>query len=119
MKTQKSIIAALLLGLVFTLSGYANESNATSEAEYDLKQYISHVFRQTPWEDIVSPDGCCTVILKFRVNEDLTLDDIQVEGENEDLVHYAHVVLTRSKIKADKLLEGNSYRLQIRFQNQG
>lgn len=119
MKTQKTILMAILLGIIFTMSSRASESKAAHEAVYELKHHISFLFKAVPWEDIIDPSGCCTVIVSFRVNDDSVLEDIQVEGENEDLVHYANVVLNRYAIKADQVLKGKRYQIQIRFQNNG
>lgn len=119
MKTQKSILMVILLGLVFTMSGRASEGKAAHEAVYELKHHISFLFKAVPWEDIVDPSNCCTVTVSFRVNDNSVLEDIQVEGENEDLVNYANVVLNRDEIEADQVLIGKKYQLQIRFHNKG
>ena len=119
MKTQKSILMVILLGLVFTLSSNASEGKATREAVNDLKHHISFLFKAVPWEDIVGPEDCCSVVISFTVNEQKMLEEIQVEGENEDLVQYTKVVLNQNKISADEVLIGNKYRMQIRFENKG
>jgi hypothetical protein len=116
MKAQKTILMTAMLGLVFAMSSYASENEAASAAKSELKDHISFLFRQVPWEDVVGEEGCC-VQLSFTVNDQLNLEDIQIEGENEDLVHYAKVVLTRNKIKADPVLKGQTYHMKIRFVN--
>lgn len=117
MKTQKSILMTILLGLVITLYSHASEGEATHEAEYDLKNDITHLFKKVPWEDIVDPTGCCVVMISFRINDELGLDEIQVEGENEDLVYYTKVVLNRNRVNADEVLKGRKFKLQIKFLN--
>lgn len=119
MKTQKSILMVILLGLVFTLSSYASEGKAAHEAEYELKHHISFLFKAVPWEDLVEPHESCTVVISFKVNNESQLEDIQVEGENEDLVHYTKIVLNRNKISADQVLKGKTYKMQIKFENKG
>lgn len=118
MKIQKSILMVILLGLVFTLTSNASDSKAAHEAEYELKYTISSLFKKVPWEDIVEPSGNCIVTISFSVNDDLTLNELQVEGENEDLVHFTKVVLERNKVHADKVLVGKKYQMQIRFKNE-
>jgi hypothetical protein len=116
MKTQKSFLMAILLGLVFTLSSFASESEAKHEAVNDLKHQINFLFRQLPWEDLIDGELCC-VTVTFRVNDQQILEVIQVEGENEDLAHYTEVVLNRHKIKTEEALKGGKYSMEIRFKN--
>ena len=119
MKTKRSILVAVLLGMVFTVSTRAGENKAVQEAAYDLKYNISRLFKAFPWEDIVGPDECCTVVISFKVNEESLLEDIQVEGENNDLVQYTMAVLNRKDIIAGDVLKGKKYRIQIKFDNKG
>ncbi len=118
MKAQKSILMAILLGIVFSLSGKANESEATKEAVYDLRNQISYVFKNLPWEDVVDDENCC-VLLTFRVNEQQIVEIVGIEGKNEDLVHYAKVVLNNQEIKTGEALSGRKYSMEIRFENKG
>ena len=119
MKTKRSILLAILLGMLFTVSTKARENEAVQEAAYDLKHNISRLFKAFPWEDLVGPDECCTVVISFRVNDELLLEDIQVKGENNDLVQYTMVALNREKIIAEDVLKGKKYRMQIKFDNKG
>jgi hypothetical protein len=117
MKTKKSILMALMLGLIFSCTLKAGESKTSNEAVYELKHQISNLFKALPWEDIIDPSGCCVVTVTFKVNDDSVLEDIKVKGENRDLVNYASVMLNRYTIEADKVLIGRKYQMQIRFEN--
>ena len=110
MKAQKSILMAILLGLIFSLSSNASESEAVS----DLKKQFSYQLQHVPW-DYVGVDEICCVRLTFRINDQQIVELISVEGENEDLVQYAKVVLDGYKIKTDEALRGKKCSMEVRF----
>lgn len=124
MKAQKSILMLVLLGVVISVSVNANGNNseagseARAEAVKELRHQLSDVFKNVPYEYLEEGDNCC-VILTFRVTEDQTISEINIEGDNEVLVNYVKIVLHDYNVKADKALAGNKCRIELRFKDLG
>ena len=114
MKAQKLFLA--LAALIFSISvAQAGETKEAVSAKKQLETQIKTLFNYVPFEDLVNGEECCTLTIKFNVNECQKLENIVVEGDNEDLVHYAKIVLTNNDIIADSQLTGGVYSVSMKF----
>jgi len=114
MKAQKLFLtlAVVMLGLV---SLQASEGREVTSAKNQLKSEIKSLFNYVPFEDLIANEECCTLRVEFTINDSQQLENIVVEGNNADLVHYAKTLLSKNKIVADDQLVGRSFGVSLKF----
>ena len=114
MKAQKLVLtlAVVMLGLV---SLQASEGKEVISAKKQLKSDIASLFTNVPFDDVIANEDCCTLRITFTVNDCQQMENIVVEGSNADLVHYAKMVLSNNKIKADSQLAGTTFGVSMKF----
>ena len=114
MKAKQFILITMLL-LAGLISLQASETKELTSAKKQLNSQIESLFNYVPFEDVLKGEDCCTLKITFKVNNSQKLQDIVVEGNNEDLVHYAKMVLKNNNIKTDSELAGNVYSVSMKF----
>ncbi len=101
-----------MLGL-FSLQ--ASEGQEVRSAKKQLKSKIESLFSNVPFEDVIGNEECCNLKIEFTINDCQHMENIVVKGENADLVHYAKMLLSNNKIKADSQLTGITFGVSMKF----
>ena len=114
MKAQKLFLTltVVMLGLV---SLQASEGREVTSAKNQLKSEIKNLFNYVPFEDLIDNEECCTLRVEFTINDSQQMENIVVEGDNDDLVRFAKTLLSKNKIVADSQLVGRTFGVSLKF----
>jgi hypothetical protein len=115
MKAQKLLSMTILLMLFVTVSSFASDATEQRAARKQLKSEISSLFDYVPFTDLLEEEGTCQLRIIFRINEDQEMDNIIIEGNNDNLVNYAKTILKNNRIKANPLLEDLTFGVDMKF----
>lgn len=120
MKTIKFLkMTALMAIFMLTVNLAYSTSDALAIARQDLQKSITNVFK----EDISKTGNYLyenqvyrindKAKVTFRVNENRGLELIDVKCKNCDAAEYVKYVMTQNEIKADQMLVGKVYTIDI------
>ena len=115
MKTRNLIVAALL---IFVGSIAVQAADSESAARDQLENRVYQIVSDVPFSEYINIDECCKVTLVMRVNQDASVTEFRVYGENQAVVKWIENELKRSNLTADPQLIGGTYRMVINFKYQ-
>lgn len=114
MNAKKLFLTLTLVAL--GLAGLqAGEGREVASAKRQLHNEIRSLFDNVPFGDVIDNENSSTIRIKFIVSKSQQIENIVVEGENADLVHYAKMVLRENTIKPESLLAGKTIGVSMRF----
>ena len=120
MKTIKFLeMTALMAIFMLTVNLAYSTSDSLAIARQDLKKSITKVFEEdiSKTGDYLYENQFYRNIDKakvtFRVNENRGLELIDVKCKNCDATEYVKYVMTQNEVKADQLLVGKVYNIDI------
>jgi hypothetical protein len=125
MKTIKFLKMTALMAIFMLTANLAySTSDVLAIAKQDLKESITNVFK----EDISKTGNYLyenqVYILNdkakvtFRVNENRELEIIDIKCKNCDAAEYVKYVISQNEVKADQMLVGKAYTIDIRLKFQ-
>jgi len=113
MKITTLILAAFLLG-IFSSSAMNAESTAENQSsKEELSETIKTVLQNIPLQDLMLTHERCKLNVYFEINNDNEITNIQINGSNPELVHYALNELKQAPIKVSPLIEHKKYNVNI------
>ncbi|MBN1819500.1 MAG: hypothetical protein JXR31_10340 [Prolixibacteraceae bacterium] len=122
MKT-KNLLRMIALVAVFAMAtNFAySTGDAMAQAKQDLQKSIKQVFKgdisrtgnYLYENNVYKLDE--TAKLTLKVNEDLSLEVLKVECSNCDASEYVKYVFASNNVKADELLAGKAFTINIRL----
>jgi hypothetical protein len=117
MKTTTLILAVLTLSIFSMGTTNAASKKAISEiaTNAQLKEALQYMFNWTPMVDLMGNDNECNLSVQFTINKNHELTDIKVNGNNEEMVRYAYLTLSRAKLPIAESLEQNKFTVDLHF----
>ena len=115
MKTKRTIFLAAIIILLSQISLMANTSEKIRIARNKLKSEIAWQVKQAPFELVNSDAEGNTVHIYFTVNEQGLIDEVNVEGDNEDLVNYVTIRIRPEELSAHPELSGKKCYVPVRY----
>ena len=118
MKTSTLFLAALAFGLFNPNSANANPASnglKTKSNDKKLAQTIESLFKDAPLEDLMYIDERCTLHVKFKIDENNQITNINIDGDNPELVRYANTRLTHNSVAVNSTYEQRTYTITLQF----
>ena len=118
MKTSTLFLAALAFGLFNPNS--INAGSGLKGLKYKnndkkLAQTIESLFKDAPLEDLMYIDERCTLHVKFKIDENNQITDINIDGDNRELVRYANAKLSHNSVAVNSTFEQRTYAITLQF----
>lgn len=115
MKTVKIFLSAAALVLINLTSVNANETYPDKICSEVLSEKFSSILYYLPYEDLLDKNEESLLSISFKVNENHELDNIQIMGDNPQIVKYAQTKLTNRVIKVDRKVKEREYNIKFHY----
>ena len=122
MKTKKQFKVAALMAVFMVVANFAwSTGDAVAKAKHELHEAIARVFNEDISKNgnylyenhVYKLNDKATVT--FRVNDNCEVELLNAKCRNFDAVEYIKFVMAHNEVKADQLLVGNAYTMDIRL----